>query len=218
MLFRSMAITGLGSWWPGLRRLRQGFRVRLGGSAELRWRSLHRAVGAGAALLLILSAGTGAMMVWKPTVRAMLHGRDRPAPKVAARPGHPLVPADVLIARAERADGPAAVRQLRFSSGGRVIAVFLDSHHTIRADGTAQLYYDAYDGTERGRYIAGDLPAGSEFVDWLYTVHSGIWGGLVTRAILLFTGIAPIGLALTGPWLFYIRTVRRRRRPRAIPE
>ena len=58
-----MTVTGLIYWWPGAGRLRQGFRVKLDGSTDLRWRTLHRAVGAGVALLLLVSATTGVMMV-----------------------------------------------------------------------------------------------------------------------------------------------------------
>jgi len=196
-----MALSGLFYWWPGTRRLRQGFRVKLDGSTDLRWRTLHRAVGAGVALLLIVSATTGVMMVWKDALRGALatitRTEPRPAPKVA---------------KASYGDTP--LRQLRFTSGGRVVAVYLTGARTIRPDGTSQVFYNAYDGSELGHYVAGTLPASNEFVDWIYTVHTGLWLGLLTRIILVLTGLTLVGMAASGLWLWYARTARRRARAR----
>jgi uncharacterized iron-regulated membrane protein len=214
-----MALTGLFYWWPGARRLRQGFRVKLDGSADMRWRTLHRAVGAGVALLLLVSATTGVMMVWKDALRGALatvvKTEPRPAPKVAKRPGVAPLPVDRLVAAARAHYGDTALRQLRFSSGGRVVAVYLDGDRTIRADGTSQAFYNAYDGSELGHYVAGTLPASNEFIDWLYTVHTGLWLGLVTRIILVLTGLTLAGMGVSGLWLWYTRTARRRAQRRA---
>lgn len=209
-----MALTGLFYWWPGARRLRQGFRVKLDGSSDLRWRTLHRAVGAGVALLLLVSASTGVLMVWKDALRSglatVVTTEPRPAPKVARQPGAQLLPVDRLVASAKARYGDTPLRQLRFSSGGRVVAVYLAGARTIRADGTNQAFYNAYDGSELGDYVAGTLPASNEFVDWLYTVHTGLWLGLVTRLILVLTGLALAAMAASGLWLWYARTARRR--------
>jgi uncharacterized iron-regulated membrane protein len=212
-----MAVTGIVYWWPGRRRLKQGFRVKLDGSVDLRWRTLHRAVGAGVSVLLLLSAVTGVLMVWKDPLRDVLgtftRVERRPAPKVLERPGATTIPVDRLIAQAQRTYGGAALRQLRFSSGERVVAVFLDSgSRTIRPDGTTQAYYNAYDGTDLGHYVAGSLPASSEFIDWLYTVHTGMWGGIVTKLILLLTGATLASMGASGLWLWYSRTSRKRRK------
>ena len=211
-----MALTGLFYWWPGARRFRQGFRVKLDGSADLRWRTLHRAVGAGVALLLIVSATTGVMMVWKDSLRNTLamvtKTEPRPAPKVAKRAGVPLLPVDRLVAQARASYGDTPLRQLRFSSGGRVVAVYLTGARTIRPDGTSQAFYNVYDGSELAHYVAGTLPASNEFIDWIYTVHTGLWLGLVTRLILVLTGLVLAGMAASGLWLWYARTARRRAR------
>jgi uncharacterized iron-regulated membrane protein len=214
-----MALTGLFYWWPGARRLRQGFRVKLDGSADLRWRTLHRAVGAGAALLLLVSATTGVLMVWKDSLRNALatvtKTEQRPAPKVAKRAGMAFLPVDRLVAEAKAHYGDTPLRQLRFSSGGRVVAVYLTGARTIRPDGTSQAFYNAYDGSELGHYVAGTLPASNEFIDWIYTVHTGQWGGMLTRLILVLTGLVLAGMAASGLWLWYARTARRRAQVRS---
>ena len=215
-----MAITGPIVWWPGRRRLKQGFKVRWDAKPDPKWRSLHRAVGTGAALFLLVSAVTGVLMVWKEPFRDALgtvtRADGKPAPKVSDHK-IPLVAVDQLIAQAHAAYPGPLLRQLRFSSGGRVVAVYLDSDRTIRADGTIQLYYNAESGAAVGRYVSGEMPAGSEFIDWIYTVHTGLWGGVLTRALLVLTGFVLAGLAGSGAWLWYVRArrVRENRAARA---
>jgi uncharacterized iron-regulated membrane protein len=210
-----LGISGLVYWWPAKGRFRQGFRVKLDGSADVRWRTLHRAVGAGVSAVLILLAVTGALLVWKEPFRDALGTvtavERKPTPKVAEVPGRAMLPVDTLVASAQAAQGGAALQQLRFSSGERVVAVYLDGTHTVRPDGTSQIYYNAYDGRELGRYVAGELSGATEFIDWIYTVHIGLWGGVPTKLVMLIEGLLLAGLGLTGPWLWWSRAARRRR-------
>ena len=211
-----MAITGPIVWWPGIKRIRNGFRVLWRGNVDRRWRTLHRAWGAGAAALLLVSATTGTMMVWKDEFRSVLRlfGQvtPKPTPKVAKVPGAEALPVDRLIARAQAEYGATPLRQLRFSSGGRVVAVFLDSDLTVRADGTKQIYYNAYTGADLGHYVAGALPAGSEIIDWLYTVHTGMFGGTLTQLLFELSALSLAGLSASGLWLWYSRRFRGRKR------
>lgn len=214
-----LTIAGLSYWWPGMKRLKQGFRLKLDGSADLRWRTLHRAVGGGVALILLMSATTGVLMVWKEQVRAGMNlvakTESRPSPKVAKSDGATMLPVDPLIVQAKAKYGDTPLRQLRFSSGGRVVAVFLDGNRTIRADGTNQIYFNRYDGRELAHYVAGTQSGGAEFLDWIYTVHTGLWGGAVTQAIMLLTGLTLFGMVLSGMWLWFTRTRRERARKAA---
>lgn len=212
-----LIVSGLIYWWPGRKRFRQGFRVKLDGSADIRWRTLHRAVGAGVSVLLLVSAVTGVLMVWKDPFRDVLSTftkvERKPSPKVAELAGVPKLPVDRLIENARKSYEMAPLRQLRFSSGGRVVAVYLDSDsRTIRPDGTTQVYYNAYDGAVLDRYVAGEMAPASEMVDWLYPVHIGLWGGLFTKLLLMLTGLTLVGMGASGLWLWYSRTSKRRRR------
>jgi uncharacterized iron-regulated membrane protein len=211
-----MALTGPIVWWPGLKRLKNGFRVLWRGNSDRRWRTLHRAWGAGAAILLLTSATTGVLMVWKDQVRSTLQTFStitaKPSPKVAAQPGRAMLPVDRMIARARAEYGATPLRQLRFSSKGRVVAIFLDSDLTVRPDGAKQVYYNAYTGADLGHYVSGALPASSEVVDWLYTVHTGLFGGIVTRVLFELSALSLVGLTATGLWLWYARRSRLKRR------
>ena len=208
-----MLLCGLAYWWPGRGRFRKAFRVKLDGTTDVRWRTLHRTVGASVALILLMSATTGILMIWKDQVRAGLSrfvpAEARPAPKVAKLTGAQMLPVDLLIAKTRADYGSAPLRQLRFSSGGRVVAVYIDSNRTVRADGTSQIYYNRYDGHVLGRYVAGTQSGASEFLDWLYTVHTGLWGGRLTQGLMSLVGLTLAGMAASGLFLFWSRSRRK---------
>jgi uncharacterized iron-regulated membrane protein len=124
-----------------------------------------------------------------------------------------MVPLDRLVAKARAEYGSTPLRQIRFSDGGRVAAIFLESDLTIRAEGAKQIYYNRYDGSDVGHYVSGALPAGTEIVDWLITLHSGMFGGTLGRLLMVIAGLALAGLSASGLWLWYSRTSRARKRP-----
>lgn len=216
-----LATTGPIVWWPGRKRWKQGFKIVSGRGADLQWRTLHRAGGAILAPVLIVSAVTGSAMVWKDEFRDLLRSVtpvvDKPAPKVAERIGASKVPLDRLIAAAGNDYGSTPLRQIRFSNEGRVAAIYLESDLTRRADGAKQIYYDRYDGTDVGHYVAGALPVGTEIVDWLFPIHSGLFGGTISKIVVLIAGLSLTGLSASGLWLWYSRTVRKRKRKPAAP-
>lgn len=211
-----LALVGPIVWWPGRKRLKQGFKVITDRGADLKWRTLHRAGGALIAVVLVMSATTGVLMVWKPEFRDVLQivtpVTDKPTPKVSEQPGVPMVPLDRLVAKARAEYGATPLRQIRFSDGGRVAAIFLESDLTVRAEGAKQIYYNRYDGSDVGHYVSGALPAGTEIVDWLITLHSGMFGGMATRLLMVIAGLALAGLSASGLWLWYSRTSRGRKR------
>lgn len=211
-----LALTGPIVWWPGRKRLKQGFKIVTDRGADLKWRTLHRAVGASIAVVLVMSATTGVLMVWKPEFRDVLRivtpVTDKPTPKAPEQPGATMVPLDRLVAKARAQYGATELRQIRFSDGGRVAAIFLESDLTIRAEGAMQIYYNRYDGSDVGHYVSGALPLGTEIVDWLITLHSGTFGGTATRLLMVVAGLSLAGLSASGLWLWYSRTSRARKR------
>lgn len=211
-----LALTGPIVWWPGRKRLKQGFKLITDRGADLKWRTLHRAVGASIAVVLLMSATTGVLMVWKPQFREALRAvtpvTDKPAPKVGEQPGATMVPLDRLVAKARAEYGATPLRQIRFSDEGRVAAIFLESDLTVRAEGAKQIYYNRYDGSDVGHYVSGALPVGTEIVDWLITLHTGMFGGTATRLLMVIAGCTLAGLSASGLWLWYSRTSRGRKR------
>ena len=204
-----LLVTGPIIWWPGRARLRKGLSVTFRRGANRGWRELHRSAGAICAVLLLVSATTGVMMVWKEQLRTAIVALggsivEKPAPKVAARAGEALLPVDALIAKAQAGYGATRLQQLRFpGKGGRVVAVYLDSDTSARPEASKQVWFDRYTGEDLGHYVAGALPAGNEFIDWLFPVHTGHALHLFGRLLMFVGGTVLAGLALTGAWMWF---------------
>ncbi len=57
---------------------------------------------------------------------------------------------------------------------------------------------------------AGATPLDT-FNNWNWNIHTGIWGGIVTRILLSIFGIAPAILFVTGLVIFWSKTRRAKR-------
>ncbi len=216
-----LVVTGPIVWWPGRKRLRKGLSVTFEHGANRGWRELHRSVGAIAAAILLVTATTGSLMIWKEQVRGLIGTVGlvvkKPAPKVPEIEGQALLPVDRLIEKAQAGYGSSRLQQLRFpGKGGRVVAVYLDADGHPRPEASKQIWFNRYTGEDLGNYVAGKVPAGNEFVDWLFPVHTGRFLDLPGRILMFLAGLALIGLTLTGGWMWFsLRAQKAARRRRA---
>lgn len=201
-----MASSGLAAWWPAGSRFAAGFSLVRGKSRAVFWRSLHRATGGAIALVLVFSAATGTLMIFKDTLRAALSlaGEVIPKPSVdiAAEAGRHLLPIDTVVDAARARHGATPLRELRFFAQGRGVSIYLDAPDSNRPLATKLLAFDLYTGEERGSYIAGNNPVGNEIVDWLFPLHTGAAGGLPHRILLLLGGLSLVLLSASGIWLW----------------
>src|SRR3546814_5458616 len=85
-----MAGSGLWFWWPDRKLFKSGFRVMWRCSTDIRWRTLHRVVGAVAGPVLLVTALTGILMVWKEPLRGLVGAAGKPTPAVAEPAVRPL--------------------------------------------------------------------------------------------------------------------------------
>lgn len=215
VLLMTMVISGLISWWPGRRRVWQSLRVSTKGGAVPAVSSLHRLIGALVAPLLLISAATGALMVWKPLFRSALAMVTATVPKptveVAERPGQALMPLDQLVASVVPAKGE--LREVRFpDASGRIVTVYVGKRD-ISGAVPDQIWFDGYTGRELARYTVRDLPTGNRVVEWLLPIHSGSYAGLFSRSMMAFAALALMFLAGSGLWFWLRRRLRRITRP-----
>jgi uncharacterized iron-regulated membrane protein len=64
-----------------------------------------------------------------------------------------------------------------------------------------------YDGTPGDGNVFDQL-----WDDWSFPLHSGDWGGPVTRALWVLVGLSPVALGVTGVTMYVIRRSKRARR------
>lgn len=208
-----LVIAGVVIWWPGRRRLKAGFRVITGQGADRTLRTTHRALGASIAAMLLMSGVTGALLIHRAALQPWLPMVPRPKFTVATQMDRPLVALDALRERARLEHGPLPLRELRFSGAeGQVVAFYFQDESSLRPNATRQYFYNAYDGTELGRYEPAALPALNTAYDWLFTIHTGRAARLPGRMLVLTGGLSLVFFAASGVWLWL--SARRQRRER----
>lgn len=211
-----LAATGPIVWWP--KRFASGFRIVRDAGADRLVRSLHRAAGAALALLVLTSAGTGTMMIFKEQIRPLFGVSayvPKPSIKIEARSGSGRVPVDRLIAQAQRDYGPTPLVETRFQGkDAQVVVVYLRDENSIRENAAKQIYFNAYDGSEVGHYVPAALPGGNSFIDWQFPIHTGRAAGIVGRILIFLGGLGLVFFSASGVWLWL--SSRRQRRDRQL--
>ncbi len=217
MALAFLVIAGFILWWPGRRRLKSGFRVITGQGADRAVRTTHRALGGAVAVVLLMSGLTGALLIHRTALQSVLPMVPRPKFVVAQVAGHPLTSIDAMLASARREHGPLPLRELRFSgSEGQVVAFYFQDLSSLRPNATRQYFYNAYDGSELGRYEPANLPALNTAYDWLFTIHTGRAARLPGRFVVLIGGLSLVFFVTSGFWLWLsARKQRRARRMKA---
>jgi uncharacterized iron-regulated membrane protein len=214
----ALCLSGLVLWWPG-RNLSVGFTVR----RPLRWRranyDLHRLGGILSLALLLLAGLTGAALAFPAPFERTLQlvtGTPRPSapPTPGAATGAPL-PLDVLLAHADQAmPGARTTRiDLPASPNGtlRVRKRFPQEPHP---NGMSFVYVDPHSGVVLRADSALDASWSARLMALRYPLHIGALGGTATRLLGVLTGLFPVGLFLTGFFLWIAR-LRTRQAPRA---
>jgi len=215
MALAFLVIVGFIVWWPGRRRLKAGFRVVTGQGADRAVRTLHRAIGGTVAVVLLMSGLTGALLIHRTALQPLLPMVPRPKFVVAEQAGRPLAAIDTMLARARLEHGPLPLRELRFSGGeGQVVAFYFQDESSLRPNATRQYFYNAYDGSELGRYEPANLPALNTAYDWLFTIHTGRAARLPGRIAVLTGGLSLVFFVTSGVWLWL--SARRQRRARRL--
>jgi uncharacterized iron-regulated membrane protein len=214
-----MSVTGLWLWWPGIRKLSLGFRLRRRSGAATLSYDLHNLGGILSLPVVALTALTGVMLVFPtPTQRAAhaLFGgtpREYRPPTSSAPPSpdaRPLPLADLLAAA--RAAVPGHTPMLLSIPDTREATVqvrmFVPSNPT--PDGAARVTLDQYGGRVLELRAPERMSAPQRFLHrWPYNLHIGTFGGPVIRVLWLVLGFIPTGLAATGLLWWWLRRSKR---------
>ena len=219
LMFVVALLSGVALWWPKTRRaLRESLKVAVHKGRVCLWRSLHVAGGMYALVLLLAMALTGLTwsFPWYNKAFYAVFGIDAPARKGGHGGGSKS--AATLDASAWqrvysrlRADNPDA-RSITVSDG--MAQVSLGGFGNTRA---ADRYtFDTVTGRIiRAAKYAEAAPSG-KLRGWIYSVHTGIFGGLLTRILWFLASLFGASLPLTGYYLWLRRLRKKRRKAAAV--
>ena len=216
LLLLAFAVTGLILWW----RTRRTFKFRLWPARMTRPAIIrqHRDIGAVAAPLLLLSALTGAMMIFpaiSDALTAPWKGPDKPAPDLPSDfAAHgPQTDWPRLMANAQAEFPDAVPRRLMFpAEPGAPLALRMKQPFEWTPNGRTYVWLDA----ASGGVVAADDPATSDaasaIAEKYYPVHSGKVGGWLWQLALTFGGLTLTLLGTLATWSFWFRRPRRAER------
>lgn len=212
-------------WWPGIRRWWEGFTLRWRASWKRINFDLHRVGGIWSAAFLLLTAGTGAALVFHD---AFLAGANwltaspasAPSPTVVPRPGEPTVSLDMLLRRADQALPEGVTTYVSFpASPDMPLTVRKHLDVELHPNGRSFVHIDPWSGQVLAVERATLAPAGLRALNLLYPLHIGSYGGLPIRLLYAILGVAPLVLFVSGVLMWWNRTQapKRRRRSQAEP-
>ena len=229
IMFVVALVSGVIVWWPKTRRaLRNSLKISVRKGRFHLWRSLHVAGGMYALLLLLAMALTG--LTWSfPWYRSAFYAVF--GVEMTAKGG--AHGAD----DGKKGDG----KEHNGRSGGRRAAaaepaVWQKVYDRLRADnphsasitvgnGTASVTFSKFGNSRAAdRYTfdrhTGHITSAVKYADsapsgklrgWIYSVHTGTFGGLLTRVLWFIASLFGASLPLTGYWL-WLRRLRKKRR------
>jgi uncharacterized iron-regulated membrane protein len=223
MLLR-LAATGLVVWWPGIRRLARGMRVRRRHGTYAFNYDLHNAVGVAAIPFLVTWGLTGAHFELKQVSDLWY----------AVLPGEPgeerVIESKPLPGRSVTMDQAAAIAR-RTVPDGRLSSVSVPEKEKTSTyfsylargndpydhgvyPGNVGVTVDRYSGAATVTYPAqAEPPLSVQIVDdWFYPLHAGTFVDGWWRTVWLVVGMTPLLLAITGVTTWLIRRRKRRRK------
>jgi uncharacterized iron-regulated membrane protein len=218
-------VTGAILWW----RTRRTFKPRLLPRRLSRPAILmhHRDLGIIVAPLIILSALTGTMMIFRPVATTLLAPFSAPseviaalaAPKVKSAPlaEHPDWGAIVKAAHARFPDATIRILALPRKPGAP-ITIRMKRAGEWLPNGRSTLYFDAGDGHLLAAKDALAMPLGAQIFNAAYPVHAAKVGGLAWRLVMTCSGLALALLGSLTVWTFWFRRPPARPRRRTRPD
>ncbi|MBF6468746.1 PepSY domain-containing protein [Nocardia beijingensis] len=231
LLLVALAVSGAVIWWPSLKRLRQGFRVRLRKGRFARDRDLHNVIGIIAVPFLLVWGITGITIEWPAVQRAWLVATG--GNTVLERTEKSFVPRLDGADRAPVSLGEAGAIAHRAAPGrlaylvlptettpyyrATVAGAYSPREHRLFYSGDVLVYVNAYDGSDIKVVDAShDRPLANTFYAKVF--EPAHFGWLVNgwwRLIWLALGLTPLALAVTGLSTWSVRRRTRRRDNRA---
>lgn len=213
-------ITGVYLWWPGLKRLPQGFYIRKGRGRRAFWLDMHQVSGVVMTVPMLVFTITGLFYVYPQVTRVPLEQwldiPDRPEAPLSITPGTAQAPIgiDHALDSAGKAFPAARATSITIPSGQRgayrVRKRFADDPHQHYNNGNALVWVDQYTGEVLKSHDARSRPVLTRlFHDWIFPIHSGEIAGLTGRWTAFVSGLLPLGLFIMGLYCWW--KMKRRR-------
>ena len=213
-------LVGFYLWWPRYGDWRLGFKIKWGASPERVVYDAHRSVGAYFIVFLLVTLFTGVAMIFKPATRSVtgIFSEVRADPdfgKSTRAPGGTPIGLDETVAVVDKVFPAGRLHWILLPSApsGVYVVGKQSDDEPNRTKTSRNVSVDQYSGKVLYVQDRNGFTAGEKFLEWLFPLHSGEAFGAVGRSIVLFIGLTPLALYVTG-FLRWRQRRRARRRAR----
>lgn len=230
LLFVFVLLSGIVIWWPRTRKaLRNSLQIHFRKGWRPFWYGLHVAGGMYALLLLLVMALTG--LTWsfnwyrtgfyrlfgvEAQSLGMGHGNAAAGQKKGSKDSH----GQKFSHGKKKGDKTAHWQEvydcLRAENPGATQITLADGTASIPANRFGNIRaidrytFDSRTGELTGRTLYRDLDNSSKIRGWIYSVHVGSWGGVLTRFLWFLAALLGAILPLTGYYLWLKRICRKK--------
>lgn len=202
LLLFILSITGI-ILWPGWRRLISGFKIKLNAHPKRANFDIHKVAGIIAAVFLGLTGFTG--FCWnfydftKPVIFAVTFTPNLPNPVSNPIRGSSALRLTQLLQKSDVALPDATTTYIVLPTKPEdALRVGKKLPQESWKYGYSQVYLDQYTGEIIQLKNTLKQSLGDKILDLFIPLHYGTFGGLPTRILYVFVGLAPLILFITG--------------------
>lgn len=209
LLLIGMSITGLILWWPKKGKYLSGFKIKWTAHWNRKNFDIHRASGIYAVIFLLLTAFSGASLVFNQTAINLINTITLSPPRNATplsdiRHAHmSRPPLDMILQQADTMI-TATTTWVNFPrKPGAPLVVRKKLDEEFHPNGRSFVYFDQYSGKVLHMENAMKAPLGTRVYSTLYPIHIGAIGGTLTRVLQVIVGLSPLILFTTGYFIWW---------------
>ncbi len=207
-----LCILGAWLWWPRPGHWKRAFSIKGRASAFRFWFDIHRVVGACTLAFLLVTTATGAALalynsVTEPALVILTgQGTRQTAPKSATKVGS-HVSLDSLLKQATLLFPSAQITRLTLPvTAHGAVGIRMRLPGEIHQFGRTFVWFNQYDGSLLRVDNALTAHLSVRIQSWLFPLHTGVYGGLLTQWMQVLVGLSLSLLTLSGPWLWFKKT------------
>ncbi|WP_029002258.1 PepSY-associated TM helix domain-containing protein [Azohydromonas australica] len=206
----TIVLIGLGTWlwWPKPGRWQQAFKIKWGASPVRVWFDVHKLAGVLVGAFLVVIATTGSALalydvVTQPLLATLTGKGPSTAPPVSSRNAGEAASLDTMVMQAKATFPEGRVTRIVMPAHPQAaVAVRMQLPGEAHQLGRTFVFFDQYNGKLLRADNIFQANAAARIYSWLYPLHTGYYGGTVTRAMNILFGMSLSLLAISGCWIW----------------
>ncbi|MDM5295258.1 PepSY-associated TM helix domain-containing protein [Peribacillus simplex] len=219
-IFFFITLSGVYLWWPGIKKLARGFIMRSNANPYVRQFDLHKVIGGFSIPFLLVVSLTGALFVYDEMIFSWFGAKAKVMPPEERLISKTIptgkLPLDELLNRAEKAIPQGKLMQVRMPEkverGTPEGAVeFRLSRSYDPGKGNVKVWLDQYSGKVVGK-LDPHVNSGLIYQTWHLPLHTGSFGGLITKILYTIGGLTPSILMFTGVYMWSYKKKNKKKR------